>query len=61
MVARKDDDVATIKNRLQVFNKETKPLVAHYKSKNIYYYLNGNEGSVEVERKLLEIIGDVHD
>lgn len=61
LVARKDDDVATIKNRLQVFNKETKPLVAHYKSKNIYHYLNGNEGSVEVERKLLEIIGDVHD
>lgn len=59
LIARKDDDVLTIKNRLQIFNKETKPLEAYYNSTNRYYYLNGNEGSVEVERKLLEIIGDV--
>lgn len=58
LVARKDDDVSTIQNRLQVFEKETRPLEAYYKSLNKYYYLNGNEGSVEVERKLLQIIGE---
>ena len=59
LVARKDDNITTIRNRFQVFEKETRPLEAYYKNRNKYYYLNGNEGSVEVERKLLEIIGEI--
>ena len=58
LVARKDDDVSTIRNRLQVFERETRPLEDYYKALNKYYYLNGNKGSIEVERNLLKIIGE---
>lgn len=56
LISRKDDDVETIRNRIQVYNRETKPLEAYYKALNKYYYLNGNEGSFEVEQEILKII-----
>ncbi len=56
LVVRKDDDLETIKKRLEVFRNETKPLISYYKTLNKLFYLNGNESSEEVRKNLFLIL-----
>lgn len=39
---RDDDKEETIKNRLEVYSKQTSPLIDYYREKNILYDIDGN-------------------
>ena len=39
---RKDDTVETVANRLEVYNKQTAPLIEYYKNKGILKDVNGS-------------------
>ncbi len=40
---RKDDTKETVKNRLEVYKKQTEPLIEYYKKKGILKNVNGNK------------------
>lgn len=41
MFRRKDDDASTVKHRLELYQKETSPLISFYKDRNIISFVNG--------------------
>ena len=43
LTQRKDDTEATVKNRLDVYNKETAPLIDYYRCKDILVTVNGDQ------------------
>ena len=43
---RKDDNITTISNRLNVYHKQTKPLTEYYRNKNQFYSIKGT-GKIE--------------
>ena len=51
-----DKDKSVVENRMNVFLKESLPLSEHYKAKNKFYELNGEEPIEEIFTKICEII-----
>lgn len=51
-----DKDKNVVENRMNVFLKESVPLSEHYKAKNKFYELNGEESIEEIFDKLCKII-----
>lgn len=49
---RVDDNEETIKNRINVYKKNSNSLEEYYKEKGIFYEIDGNCGSEEVEVKI---------
>lgn len=50
---REDDKENTVKNRLEVYAKQTKPLVDYYENRGFYKRINGNQ---DVEKVYQDII-----
>jgi len=46
LVQRKDDTPEVIRQRLRIYNEQTKPLIDYFRKKKIYHGVNG-EGSIE--------------
>ncbi len=46
LIQRDDDPPEVIRNRLEVYHKQTEPLVQYYKEKECYFRVNG-EGTIE--------------
>ncbi|MCR5624332.1 MAG: adenylate kinase [Lachnospiraceae bacterium] len=44
LIQRKDDNIETFKNRLEVYDKETAPLVPHYEAQGIVVTIDGKKG-----------------
>ncbi len=58
LVHRGDDTAATVQNRLNVYRRETEPLIAYYEgSKAIVHHVPGDEGVEEVQGDVLEALG----
>ena len=55
---RKDDNEETIKNRLEVFNSQTKELIDFYKEKGILKEISGDLDADAVYKKLFRILND---
>lgn len=53
---RKDDNVATIEKRLEVYNNQTKELIAYYKDKGILKEVSGDLEAGKVYKKLSVIL-----
>lgn len=53
---RVDDNEETIKNRINVYKKNSTSLEKYYKEKGIFYEIDGNCGSNEVEIKIEKIL-----
>ena len=53
---RPDDNVETVKKRLQVYEEKTHPLVDYYKSLNVYNQINATGSQEDVFKKISEII-----
>ncbi|HLC85949.1 MAG TPA: nucleoside monophosphate kinase [Candidatus Nanoarchaeia archaeon] len=53
---RKDDTLDIIKERFRVYEKETKPVIKHYKNKMIK--ITGNKKPEIVEKELLKILNN---
>ena len=55
---RKDDNEETAANRIEVYNKETKPLVDYYEKAGNIYHVDGAIGLENVFNTIVEIIGE---
>ena len=44
LVIRKDDNPATVSDRLEVYHRETEPLIAFYREKGLLRVIDGNQG-----------------
>lgn len=57
LVIREDDRPATIKRRLKLYHKETKPLLDYYKNKGVYEKIDGMPAIPEVTEQIAKIFG----
>jgi adenylate kinase len=51
---RRDDDSEVISERLNVYEKETRPLIEYYQDKNLLININGFGSQKEVTERILE-------
>ena len=59
LVIRKDDHPETVKKRLKIYHKTTKPLINYYNSRNIVSSINGNNDINKVHQNLIDLIKNV--
>lgn len=53
---RSDDNEATIRNRMQVYQQQTKPLIDYYQSKGVLHSVNGVGSLEEVFARVTEVL-----
>ena len=58
VIQRKDDAVETVKERLDVYQKETQPLIDFYGNKQLLSKVDGTKAINEVFRGICEILGN---
>ena len=56
LVQRDDDNEETIRNRLQVYHKQTEPLVGYYQSRNKLKVVDANGSVDDVYERLLAVL-----
>jgi len=54
---RDDDTEETAKNRLQVYEKQTSPLLEYYNNTGLLVNVNGNQSMEEVLAEILKVLG----
>lgn len=54
---RKDDAPAIVRERLEVYHRQTRPLVEYYANKGVLQSVDGERAPEEVRASLLELIG----
>lgn len=55
---RTDDQPATIENRLNVYDKQTSPLIAYYTKKNMLADIKASTGSIDdIVKNITEVVG----
>ncbi|MDY0276537.1 MAG: adenylate kinase [Acholeplasma sp.] len=57
LIQRKDDEPETIKNRLEIYHRETKPVIEYYKKLGLLVDVDGTGDIANTHRQVLEIIG----
>lgn len=60
IVQRKDDTQSTVKDRLDVYDKQTEPLIGYYKSQGVLSIVNGTGEINEVFQNVKNILKDIH-
>jgi len=53
---RADDSEETMKNRLSVYEAQTKPLIAYYKKAGVYKEIDGRQDIAKVEADLAAVL-----
>ena len=56
VVQRKDDEAEAIKERLVVYERQTKPLIEYYESENLLFKVDGVKDSIDIFNEIMEII-----
>ena len=59
LISRKDDTYKTIKNRISVYKKQTKPLFKHYAKQGILVELDGSKDYNDTFLEIKEILGGI--
>ncbi|MDR1016061.1 MAG: adenylate kinase [Coriobacteriales bacterium] len=59
MYQRDDDQPEAIHNRLEVYDKQTAPLIDYYKGKNLLYDVDGNRPVDQVLNDIKEIVSEL--
>ena len=57
LIIRKDDNPATVKERLEVYQTETAPLVDYYKEQGKLVIVNGNQSIENVFSDVVKVLG----
>lgn len=57
VIQRKDDTEETVKERLDVYEKQTEPLVEYYKSRNVLSAVDGSKNIDVVFEDIIHILG----
>ena len=58
LTKRADDNEETAANRIEVYNKETKPLIDYYEKAGNIAHIDGTIGLENVFNKIVEIVGE---
>ena len=53
LVTRKDDNEETIKSRLEVYERQTKPLINYYKDQNLLLNIDGSGSISEITKNII--------
>ncbi|MGM0507902.1 MAG: adenylate kinase [Fusobacteriota bacterium] len=56
LITRKDDNKETAKNRIEVYKKQTSPLINYYKKENKLYEVNGERGIEKITEEIFDIL-----
>ena len=56
LIIREDDKEETVRKRLEIYHKETSPLINHYKHKDIVTRINGELNISDVSQEIEKII-----
>ncbi len=56
LLIRSDDNSETVKQRMEVYEKETAPLIDYYKKKKLLFSVNGNQAVDAVFNQIREVI-----
>lgn len=56
---REDDKEATVRNRLAVYKRQTRPLIEHYSKKNLVKHIDGVGSVDEVFDRIKEVLGPI--
>ena len=56
LVQRKDDNIETVSNRLEVYKSQTAPLIDFYKNKGVYIELNGAQDIDKINGDIISIV-----
>jgi adenylate kinase len=59
LVQRKDDEEATVRRRLEVYEKQTRPLVKFYNDRGLLRTINAQQGVDEVTARLFELLDSI--
>jgi adenylate kinase len=60
LIIRKDDDPETVKNRLEVYHRETEPLLAFYKTRGTFKVIDTQPELAQTTASIFEALG-IHD
>ncbi len=55
LIIRKDDNPETVKNRLKVYNEQTKPLIDYYTKKSLLVKVNGEKAISDIFNSIMAI------
>lgn len=58
LILRDDDKPETVKNRLNVYHKQTQPLIDYYTAKNILHEVDGTKAMEDVFSSIVSILGE---
>ncbi len=58
---RADDNEATMKNRLSVYEESTRPLIDYYKKAGVYTEIDGRQPIAKVTEELVRVLSAVQD
>ena len=53
LVTRKDDNEETIKSRLEVYERQTKPLIDYYRDQNLLLEVDGSGSISEITKNII--------
>jgi adenylate kinase len=59
LVQRPDDNEETIRNRLEVYAAQTRPLIEHYRAGKLLRSVDAEGEIEEVSRRLQQVLGDI--
>jgi adenylate kinase len=57
LIQRADDNIETVSNRLDVYKKQTQPLIEYYSKKNILSNINGEQDIEKVFEDICNVLG----
>lgn len=58
LVKRSDENIDTIKHRLQVYHDQTQPLIEYYRPRDIVHIVDGERPVEEVFKDIIKILGE---
>lgn len=58
LIQRNDDSLETVTNRLDVYDKQTAPLIDYYKESGLLYSVNGDQNIEMVFKDICNILGE---
>ncbi|HWQ88999.1 MAG TPA: adenylate kinase [Desulfitobacteriaceae bacterium] len=56
---RNDDNLETVRNRLNIFNEQTKPLINYYRAQGLLIEIQGDQEIDKVLQDILKVVGEV--
>ncbi len=56
LIQRKDDNVETVTNRLEVYKNQTAPLIDFYKERGVYFEVDGTSDIESINKAVVSIL-----